>query len=105
MKKFKVYDTGRHCYLRVGVKDVIALGIQNKISEFSFLNAKGDMVYLEEDCDLPLFFKAYRKKYGVDLDCEVIDVSLDGDFLKREVKGTMTIKKQNQKGVTHGNSN
>ena len=38
------------------------LGIRNRISEFSYRSRA--IAYLEEDCDMALFFDAYKAKYG-----------------------------------------
>jgi len=63
-----------HAWLEVGVDDVDALGIAAQISTFSYMDHKGRL-YLEEDCDAPLFINAakaagwdveYTKKYAED---------------------------------------
>ena len=38
------------------------LNIINNVSEYSYIN--GNLVYLEEDCDLSLFIRAYENKYN-----------------------------------------
>jgi hypothetical protein len=45
-----------HEWLEVDYADLVALGIEDAISSFSYRN--GDTVYLEEDCDAPLFLEA-----------------------------------------------
>lgn len=50
---------GGHSWLEVSESNLKSLGIDNKISSFSY--KKGDKVYLEEDCDAPLFFESYFK--------------------------------------------
>ena len=56
-----VSDPG-HAWLTVTIKELIELGIANKISSYSYV--KGTIAYLEEDCDAPLFVKAYYEKYA-----------------------------------------
>ena len=56
-KKF-MSDSG-HGWLSVKKKELIDLGIANKISSYSYM--KGQSVYLEEDCDVVVYFAAQRK--------------------------------------------
>ena len=51
-------DAG-HGWLAVKRKELIKLGILDKISEYSY--QRGNTVYLEEDCDVPLFINARKK--------------------------------------------
>ena len=55
MKAIKTvfYSDPGHGWLRVPKKILVELGIQDKISSFSYM--KGQYVYLEEDADLSLF--------------------------------------------------
>ena len=66
--KNKVYvfhtDPG-HGWFAVKKKELDALGLSDKISRYSFV--KGNTVYLEEDGDAGLFFKAYKEAFGFDL--------------------------------------
>jgi hypothetical protein len=59
MPKTKVYfchsDAG-HGWLAVKRAELVRLGIADKITHFSY--QRGKTVYLEEDCDCSLFFKA-----------------------------------------------
>jgi hypothetical protein len=55
MKKYYSYGDSHHGYVAVKRKELIELGIADKISEYSF--QKGDTVYLEEDGDASLFVK------------------------------------------------
>lgn len=50
-----------HGYLKVPVDLVEKLGFANKISEYSFFNDK--FIWLEEDCDMALFFDALDEKF------------------------------------------
>ncbi len=65
--KSKVYvfhtDAG-HGWLAVKRKELIDLNILDKVSHCSY--EKGQTVYLEEDCDAPLFVKALEAK-GIEL--------------------------------------
>lgn len=49
-----------HSYLKVPVHLVENLDFANKISEYSFFNDK--FVWLEEDCDMALFFNALDER-------------------------------------------
>ena len=51
-----------HAWLAVTIKELIELGIADKISCYSYV--KGNIAYLEEDCDANLFIKAYKEKYA-----------------------------------------
>lgn len=59
--KTKVYvfhsDPG-HGWLAVKLKELQELGIEDKISSFSY--QKGATVYLEEDCDAGVFIEALK---------------------------------------------
>ena len=48
--------------MAVKFRELEELGIADKITTFSY--RKGKTVYLEEDCDLGLFFETYKAKYG-----------------------------------------
>jgi len=70
--KYVFYDTEGHGYLEVTYDEIVDLGIEEEISNYSYTNNKGDKVYLEEDADLGLFLKKkkidfedlnYRTKY------------------------------------------
>lgn len=55
-KKYKFYTDPGHGWLAVKRKELIELGIIDKISSYSY--QKGSTVYCEEDADLSLFAKA-----------------------------------------------
>jgi len=55
------YDAG-HGWLAVPLSVLLKLKISNKISPHSY--KKGEMRYLEEDVDAPLFIKAFENKGG-----------------------------------------
>lgn len=48
----RIEDSG-HSWLLVPMDYLRALGIESKISPYSYRS--GDLAYLEEDCDYPLF--------------------------------------------------
>ena len=58
-----VADAG-HGWLKVLRNEIDDLGIAKDISSFSYVNPHTGEVYLEEDCDMPRFLEAYKKKYG-----------------------------------------
>lgn len=58
-----ISDAG-HGWLQVLPNEIRALGLEDQISEYSYYNPETNLVYLEEDCDAPLFLNAYRAKYG-----------------------------------------
>ena len=58
-----VADAG-HGWLKVLRNEIEDLELLEDISSFSYYNPKTNEVYLEEDCDMPLFLEAYSKKYG-----------------------------------------
>ena len=43
---------------------MVDLNIQNKISNFSYIDSNKNLIYLEEDVDMVLFFKSYKEKYN-----------------------------------------
>jgi hypothetical protein len=62
--KFYYYQDPGHGWAAVPVSLLEQLNIVGKISAFSYF--RGRTAYLEEDCDLALFFEAYRAEFGVD---------------------------------------
>lgn len=54
----KFYTDPGHGWLAVKRKHLQTLGIQDKVSPYSY--QKGQTVYLEEDCDASLFFDAAK---------------------------------------------
>ena len=55
-----IQDPG-HGWIEVSKMLVDALGISDKVSSYSY--SKGELVYLEEDCDAPLFIRTFESKY------------------------------------------
>lgn len=62
MNKYKFHYDAGHGWLEVEIKEIQELGIENKISVYSYRN--GDKAYLEEDCDISVFIKA--KKWNIE---------------------------------------
>lgn len=56
-----IEDPG-HGWLEVPIAQILALGLRDKISSYSY--RKGTMAYLEEDCDASVFLDAFREQYG-----------------------------------------
>jgi hypothetical protein len=61
-KVFKFYSDPGHGWLAVKRKLLKDLGILDKVTWHSY--ERGKTVYLEEDVDVGLFFKAWEAKYG-----------------------------------------
>ena len=56
----KLHTDSGHGWLEVPKKEVEALGV--KLSRYSYQDKSN--FYLEEDCDLRAFLKAYQNKFG-----------------------------------------
>ena len=61
-KTYIFHEDPGHGWAAVPMADLIDLGVADKITGYSYL--LGNMAYLEEDCDLPTFVRAYKKKFG-----------------------------------------
>ena len=64
------YSDPGHGWLAVNYDELVELGIQDKISSYSYV--KGNTVYLEEDCDMAEFMNALEAK-GVDINIHIIN--------------------------------
>ena len=54
-----------HGWLEVTPSDLSEVGLKlADISGYSYKNRRGTRLFLEEDCDASLFFKAYKDKQG-----------------------------------------
>ena len=62
MKTFKVYADPGHAWVACKRKFLVEIGILEKITPFSY--QRGGTVYLEEDCDVATFVKAFKEKFG-----------------------------------------
>ena len=56
MEKYNFYSDPGHGWLEVPIAELKKLGIYKKITGYSYY--KGDMAYLEEDCDASTFIHA-----------------------------------------------
>jgi hypothetical protein len=61
---YKAYSDPGHGWIAVPQRVLVALGIDQSISPYSYM--RGYMAYLEEDCDLSVFMNAYRRAMGRD---------------------------------------
>ena len=59
---FTFYEDSGHGWLEVPIALCRELGLQGKISGYSY--CKGDNLYLEEDSDASVFVSAWEKKTG-----------------------------------------
>lgn len=57
---FRFISDPGHGWIEVPVQLVSLLNLQDKISRYSY--RKGDMAYLEEDCDASLFMQACKQQ-------------------------------------------
>ena len=64
--RYQFFADREHAWLEVELQELQRLGIAGKVSEYSYLNRRGDVAYLEEDVDAPLFIEAYCKAYEVE---------------------------------------
>lgn len=67
---YRYHEDAGHGWLEVRKEELKRLGIQYDISDFSY--QRGDMVFLEEDRDANLFFKAKKNNYE-DFDYVVVN--------------------------------
>ena len=58
--KIKVYADPQHAWARVPIKLLYRLGIQDKITPYSYM--RGVYAYLEEDCDLTTLINALQSQ-------------------------------------------
>jgi len=61
---YTYYTDPGHGWMCVPIKDLIELGIEDKISSFSY--RKGELAYLEEDCDISVLFQAAKDR-GIEI--------------------------------------
>lgn len=60
--RFSCFADPGHAWLRVPLELIAHLGIGPQVSACSY--TRGRWAYLEEDCDAPLFVRAYEARYG-----------------------------------------
>lgn len=73
-----VYDSPSHAWGKVTYQQLIELGIEGDVSKYSYRD--GQLVFLEEDCDLPLFVSAARSA-GLEIEFHEIELFCD-DLLR-----------------------
>jgi hypothetical protein len=69
MIEMKWFSDSAHGWLRVSTKQLFALGLEQDISNYSYISESGQSVYLEEDSDAGIFIDAYgRSKFYKTID-------------------------------------
>jgi hypothetical protein len=71
---YELYSDAGHGWLRVEVAELYRLGIEYKITPFSYIF--GETAYLEEDCDLATFMNA-KQSAGENVEFNEIDEGID----------------------------
>ena len=61
-KTYLCYSDPGHGWMKVTRAELVTLGIANQITSCSY--QREDCVYLEEDCDVALFFTTFKAKFG-----------------------------------------
>jgi len=59
IKKYHIYGDAQHSWCKVKFSEIVKLGIQNQITDYSY--ARGEYLFLEQDCDMSTFVKALEK--------------------------------------------
>ena len=59
---FTYLEDPGHAWLIVTFDELNFLGLADKISSYSYMS--GSFIYLEEDLDAVLFYKAFKSRYG-----------------------------------------
>lgn len=67
--ELKFYSDPGHGWIKVEKRLLVQLGIEDKISEYSYV--KGDYAYLEEDCDASVLLLELKVK-GIEYQIEEI---------------------------------
>ena len=67
--KYRLFSDAGHSWAEVSFGELVRLGINKKVTAWSYY--KGNKVYLEEDCDFPLFLSA-KKSVGEIVEYEEI---------------------------------
>jgi hypothetical protein len=91
---FNYYTDPGHGWVKVSRKLLIKLGIENKISGYSY--QRGESVYLEEDSDMSLLMNAFQL-HGKELELNRYHTNRSSKIrsyqsFKPTVVGTMTVK-------------
>jgi len=80
--KFTFYSDSGHGWLEVPYAMIKELGIEDQISGYSYVKDPLK-VFLEEDCDAPVFIEAYTKKYGK---MDIVEKYIDGECFIHELE-------------------
>jgi len=64
LRTFKTFTDPGHAWVAVPMDYVRMLGIDQKITPYSFISDSGKTAYLEEDIDAGIFIDAWEKKYN-----------------------------------------
>ncbi len=75
-KTYHFYGDPGHGWLRVSRTELKRLGMESQITPCSFVSPSGKWIYLEEDCDAPLFIQAVKAE-GHDI--RLVPHHTDGD--------------------------
>ena len=82
-KKILIYHHDpAHGWIEVDYVELEVLGIQDKITSYSYINR--DTVYLEEDCDAGLY---YNKLQSLGVEVEIKDIYYESDSFIRDLPG------------------
>ena len=65
--KYKFHHDAGHGWLEVSTEELRKLGIEEKISGFSYISEDRKTAYLEEDCDFAVFADAIGGKSFLDI--------------------------------------
>lgn len=77
--EYNFYSDPGHGWLHVKLDELVELGIQDKISHYSYI--RGNDVYLEEDCDMSTFMNAMEAK-GVQIKLAYINEPNNDSFIR-----------------------
>lgn len=78
--EFRYYHDASHGWLEVEHEALLALGIPDKISEYSYMN--GSKVYLEEDADMGMFLHALKDQYKIEPTFKDVVSATDRSFIR-----------------------
>lgn len=73
MRKYNYLHDPGHGWFRVKTKELVELGIADKISAHSFVSSSKKSVYLEEDSDATVFFDALYASGVRKEDIKIVD--------------------------------
>jgi len=80
VKEYAFHSDAGHAWLEVAIDEIKELGIENKITTYSYMN--DGFVYLEEDVDASTFIKALKEKYGDDLEIIINEQYQERSFIR-----------------------